>query len=112
LPVCASCAAAEGLVAQQGRAVKSLAFGALSGAIGAPMVSLCLCGPAGLVMAIAAIVSAVRAITLLGQPEYQQRPDRTLLFTVSIVAIVVGGLAAMLYGLMVMGAIGSAMLRR
>jgi hypothetical protein len=112
LPVCPACAAGEGLYDQQGRAVKGMAWGALGGALGAPILTFCFCGPIGLGAAIAAIVSGARALMLLNQPDYQRRPDRGLLLTVSIIALVIASGTTLVGALAFAGFLGSALLRR
>jgi hypothetical protein len=111
LPVCPACVASEGLYEQQGRAVKSLAWGALGGSLGAPLVTFCVCGPAGLVASAAAIASGVRALMLLGQPDYERRTDRSLLTAISIVAIVLASMSGLVGVLALAGVVGSALLR-
>ena len=111
LPVCAMCVAREGLSSQQGRAIRSLAYGSLGGALATAPLTFCLCGLAGVAMCVVAIVSGVRALMLLGQPDYRDRSDRGVLMAASIGGIVVAGMILLTYLLAMMGAVGSALLR-
>jgi hypothetical protein len=105
------CTAREGLVAQQGRAVRNLAFGALGGALGAPILTFCFCGPAGVIVSVLAMISGVRAATLLNQPDYRTRSDRQMLSGVSIAGVVIACGTVMLYALATFAGIGSALLK-
>jgi hypothetical protein len=111
LPVCAMCTAREALVAQQGRAVRNLAFGALGGALGAPILTFCLCGPFGVVVSVLAMISGVRAATLLNQPDYRTRTDRQMLSAVSITGVVLACGTVTLYALATFAGVGSSLLR-
>jgi len=112
LPTCASCVAGETLFAQQGRAIRSVAYGALGGAIMTPLVTFCFCGLGGIVISVAAILSGVRALMLLSQPDYQRRTDRGILYSAAIAGIVIAGFNVMMYSLALMGAVGSALIHR
>lgn len=116
LPTCPACIGGEALYAQQGRAIKGLAWGALGGSIGAGALTVTCCGPiAGLALAAAALVSGIRALTLLNRPDYVQRPDRGMLLGIAITGIVLASLVG-LYGVLALtvlaAAVGGAALHR
>ena len=56
--------------------MKSLALGSLGAALGTPIITFCLCWPVGIGIGIASLVSGIRAITMLNQPDYRTRTDR------------------------------------
>jgi hypothetical protein len=62
-------------------------------------------------MSIAALVAGVRGVTLLGQADYQRRPDRNALMAAAIVGIVLAGLTMSAQLLGVLGLIGGALRR-
>jgi hypothetical protein len=116
LPTCPSCIGGEALFAQQGRAVKGLAWGALGGSVGSGVLSVTCCGPiVGLALGVAALISGIRAVTLLNRPDYVQRPDRGMLLGVAITGIVISslvGLYAVLALTVLAAAVGGAAFHR
>jgi hypothetical protein len=115
LPTCPSCIGGEALYAQQGRAVKGLAWGALGGSLGGFCVTFTCCGPiAGIALGVVSLISGIRAVTLLNRPDYVNRPDRGMLLGLSITGIVLASLIG-LYGVLALtvlaAALGGAALR-
>ena len=106
LPICPVCVGGEGLEATQSRAAGGLAYGALSAALLSWFVTWGCCGIVGVAMAIGAIVSGARALSLLGRPDYQLQPNRGIMQASAIVGIVLGALLclAFLVSVAVMGA--------
>ena len=62
----------------------------------------------GVALAVAALVSGVRALTLLNRPDYRQRPDRGMLLGISITGIVIASLVG-LFGVLEMTLLAAAM---
>jgi hypothetical protein len=108
LPTCPACVGGEALYAQQGRAIKGLAWGSLGASVGAGGLTITCCGPiVGLALAAAALVSGIRAVTLLNRPDYLTRPDRGMLLGVSITGIVLASLVG-IYGVLALTVLAAA----
>ena len=97
LPICPVCV---------GGAVSGLAYGALSAALLSWIVTWAGCGIVGVAMAIGAIVSGARALSLLNRPDYQSQENRGIMQASAIIGIVLGALLCLsfLVSVAVMGA--------